>query len=539
MSSLAPPAVGSVWINTPSHSWADLRGVPTVLLFWSIGCDASTLMLRRLEKLQRQFGSSVQVIAVHSPRTEAAQPIQRVLDAVARLRLSLPVLHDPQLETFGRYSPGGWPACVFIDNKQRVKGVVLGSDAGSIADITTYLGAVPAHDQPRFRVGFQAPRRPIEFAWPSGVVALDRAGLVAVSDEGNNRIILGAVDAEQGIFASTAVVDGISRPGRLAALPGGSFVVTQPDDGTVSLVDPDLRMVYPLATDLDRPVGLCVDLDGSIVVADAGSDQLLRIDADAVRQRTLSKPSVIAGSGFTGQNDGRSSRATLSQPNAVCRTTTGILFVDAASNNVRLLTDKGRVHSVTQNSPTRYGLADGPAHAALLNRPVDLVGSPDGSIIVVDQQNNRIRRLADQKLTTLGASGLRDPEAATVLSDGSVLVADTSNHRIVHIDTRNRTARGLRLDGMERTLSLGAAPTVKGNAGMPLTLGYPSPGSGPWEVEVKSEPAGLLVAPLRVRRQEPDGEVVVNLGMSGRGVLTVTSVSSGDERSIRLPLEVR
>jgi DNA-binding beta-propeller fold protein YncE len=282
-----------------------------------------------------------------------------------------------------------------------------------------------------------------------------------------------------------------------------------------------------------------MDRDGSIVVADAGADQLVRIPANAVRDRMESESSVIAGSGFTGQNDGRASRATLSQPNGVCRTTTGVLFVDAASNNVRLLTDKGHVHSVTQNSPLRCGLADGPAHGALLNRPVDLAGSPDGSIVVVDQQNNRIRRWADQQLTTMGANGLESPESATVLPDGSVLVADTSNHRIVHIDPIRKTARGLRLDGMERTLSLGAAPTVKGNAGMPLTLGYPSPGSGPWEIQVQAEPEELLVAPLLVRRQVHDGNVVVNLGSAGRGVLTVTSVSAGVERSIRLPLEVR
>jgi sugar lactone lactonase YvrE len=496
-------------------------------------------MLRRLEELQRGFGSSMQVIAVHSPRTEAAQPMERVIDRVARLRLSLPVLHDPKLETFGRYSPGGWPAAVFIDSKQVVKGVVLGSESDLMSDIARYLGAVPAHDMPRFRVGFKPPRRSLELAWPSGIVALDRAGLVAVSDEGNDRVIIGVVDTKAGAFSSTAVIEAIHRPGRLAALPGGALVATQPDDGVVSLIDPDLGTVHPLAVDLVRPVGVCMDLDGSIVVADAGAEQLLRIDAEVVRNRSVGAASVIAGSGFTGQHDGRASRATLSQPNAVCRTSTGILFVDAASNNIRVLTDDGRVHSVTQNSPTKFGLADGAAHDALLNRPVDIVGSPDGSIMIVDQLNNRIRRLADREITTLGANGLASPEAATVLPDGTLLVADTPHHRIVHIDPSTRMARALRLDGMGRTLSLGAAPIVKGNQGMHLKLSYPSPGTGPWEIDVTSEPTSLLRAPLRVRREAPDGEVVVNLGTAGCGVLTVTSVSAGAERSIRLPLEVR
>ena len=88
-------------------------------------------------------------------------------------------------------------------------------------------------------------------------------------------------------------------------------------------------------------------------------------------------------------------------------------------------------------------------------------------------------------------------------------------------------------------MSLGAAPTVRGNAGIPLTLGYPSPGTGPWEIEVTTEPPELLAAPLRVKRREASGEVVVNLGVAGKSVLTVTSTAAGVERSIRLPLEIR
>ncbi len=455
------------------------------------------------------------------------------------MRLSLPVLHDPILETFGRYSPGGWPACVFIDRNLKVKGVVLGARSDLTADIAQHLGAVPTDQPPSIRVGFKAPRRVTELSSPSGVVALDTPGVVAVADEGHNRIILGIVDATAGSFSATSVIDGVQSPGRMAALPGGMLAATQPDEGKVLLVDTAARSVHPVAQGLQRPTGVCLDVDGSLVVADAGADRLYRIATANVVARTLSSPEPIAGSGFTGQNDGPSHRATLSQPTSVCRTTTGVLFTDSASNNIRLLTDKGRVHSVTGNSPTLHGLTDGAVHSARLSRPVDIVGSHDGSLVIVDHENHRIRRLIDGSISTVGANGLADPDAAAVLSDGTILVADTGNHRLVHIDTENRQAQGLRVEGMERTLSLGAAPTVRGNAGMTLQLGYPSPGSGPWEIEVKSEPSSLLAGPLRVVREEPGGEIVVNLDQPGRGILTVTSTSSGVERSIRLPLEVR
>ncbi|NNE96276.1 MAG: redoxin domain-containing protein, partial [Acidimicrobiales bacterium] len=310
MAPTAPPAAGSVWINTPSHSWEDLRGLPTVLLFWSAGCDASWLLLRRYEDLQRRFGANLQVIAVHCPRVEAAQPVQPVMDQIARMHLSLPVLHDPELETFGRYSPGGWPAAVFIDHRQKVKGVVLGSNSDISEDVANYLGAVPSQEPPLFKVGFRSPRPISEFAWPSGVALLDGSGTVAVADQGHNRVVVGVVDSRSGTLSSTAVIDGVHRPGRLAALNDGLVAVTQPDDGAVCLIDLDLRSVHPLARGMLRPVGIAADRDGSLVVADAGADQLFRIDSAAIADRRLSAPQLIAGSGFTGQNDGKGGRAT-------------------------------------------------------------------------------------------------------------------------------------------------------------------------------------------------------------------------------------
>ncbi len=539
MTAVAPPAVGSVWINTPAHTWEDLRGIPTVLAFWSIGCDASIVLLRKLQNLQHRFGGAVQVIAVHSPQFASGQNLEQVADAVASLKLSIPVLHDPELETFHRYSPGGWPATVFVRADQHVAGVVLGSDSDIHNEVIQHLGIAPEDGAPKFRVGFKPPRPTTELAWPGGVALLDETGLVAIADRGHDRIILGLMDVSTHSFAVTAIIDGVAAPGRLEAIGNGSFVVAQPDSGTVLLIEPSTRSVTPVGTGFVRPTSVCVDLDGSVVVADSGADKLFRIPAEAITSASLAAPLHIAGSGFTGQSDGPAGRASLSQPNGLCRTTKGVLFADSASHNIRILTNDGKVYSITNNSPTQHGLVDGPAHSALLSRPVDIAGRPDGSLVLVDQMNNRLRRLEKGQITTIGASGLSRPEAACALMDGSVVVADTGNHRLVLVDADQKTARVVKIEGMDRTLSMGAAPTVRGNAGLTLRLGYPTPGNGPWEVAVSAEPATLLVAPLRVVRTEVGGEIVVNLGKPGQGVLTVTSVSTGHERSIKLPIEVR
>lgn len=537
MASLAPPAVGSVWINTPAHQWSDLKGVPTVLGFWSTACDGSTFFLRRLEALQRRFGGSLQVIAVHSPRWPSGQPVDAIVDTVARLRLTLPVLHDPALETFGRYSPGGWPAAVFITADQRVAGAVLGSEDELFDSAVAHLGVAPSTARPRFTVGFRA-RRPVTgLAWPDGVTAFGEGGRVAVSDSGHDRIILGVLDQTRAVLSVTGIVEGLAAPGRLAALGDGTFAAVQPDRGTVVVVNPAELSVTPLTTSLLRPTGVCVDRDGSVVVADAAADRLYRIRRAA--GGGAADPEVIAGSGFSGQSDGRAGRASLSQPNGVCRALRGLVFCDAAGNNLRILTDGGEVVSITHNGPTDAGLSDGPVHGALAHQPVDVTPLADGSLVVVDRLNNRLRRLDDARLTTIGATGLAHPEAACAVDLDAILVADTGNHRLVLVDPNGRSARVVTLEGMERTLALGAAPTVRGTTHMTLRLSYPAPGPGPWEISVRSDPPHLLVAPLRVRRRDPTGHVVVNLGTPGKGILTVTSTGTGAERTIRLPFEVR
>ncbi len=510
-----------------------------MLAFWSIGCDASVVLLRKMEELQRSFGGAIQVIAVHSPRMSAGKDLYQIADAVARLHLSIPVLHDPDLRTFGRYSPGGWPAAVFVDDRQRVAGAILGADADFYAEVIVHLGAAPSRSAPRFRVGYKPPRKANELSWPGGVAVDPVTSTVAISDSGHDRVVIGVLDPAAARLAITGIIAGVTRPGRIANAGQAEFVVTQPDDGRVTLVDSVDLSATPIGDGLIRPGGVCMDDDGSIVVADAGADQLFRISADAVARRAIDERVLIAGSGFTGRSDGPAARASLSQPNGVCRTSRGIVFADAASNNVRVLTDTGKVHSVSDNDPNRQGLVDGPAHAALLSRPVDVTGAPDGSIIIVDQHNNRLRRLMNGQVSTLGVHGFSNPEAICTLRTGELLVADSGNHRLVLIDPVRRNARVVRIDAMERTMSLGAAPTARGNAGMNLTLGYPSPGPGPWQVAVSAQPEALLVAPLRVVRTEPGEAVIVNLGTPGKGTLTVTSRGLRDERSIHLPLEVR
>ncbi len=89
------------------------------------------------------------------------------------------------------------------------------------------------------------------------------------------------------------------------------------------------------------------------------------------------------------------------------------------------------------------GYADGNAAQAHFAQPADVAVGADGTVYVADTENHRIRAIANGKVTTLAGGfdpGARDgavskarfrwPEGVAITADGSVLVADTGNHRI-------------------------------------------------------------------------------------------------------------
>jgi DNA-binding beta-propeller fold protein YncE len=96
------------------------------------------------------------------------------------------------------------------------------------------------------------------------------------------------------------------------------------------------------------------------------------------------------------------------------------------------------------------GYADGPAWAARFAGPNALAEEADGSLLVADSRNHRLRRIAPNgRVSTLAGSGadgvggaavgpaasarFRYPSGVAVSGDGTVFISDTGNHRICRL----------------------------------------------------------------------------------------------------------
>lgn len=168
---------------------------------------------------------------------------------------------------------------------------------------------------------------------------------------------------------------------------------------------------------------------------------------------------TIAGAGHSGVEDGPARSASFSDPFGVAVDRRGAVFVSdgGEGNRIRRITTDGNVETIAGSTE---GFADTDAHHAQFNTPSGIAIDRKGNIIIADTSNNRIRKIAaDGKVTTLAGSGLaghRDgpsgeaefdgPIGIGIDKQGSVLVADTYNDRIRRISAEGMVTTVAGLD---------------------------------------------------------------------------------------------
>jgi hypothetical protein len=197
------------------------------------------------------------------------------------------------------------------------------------------------------------------------------------------------------------------------------------------------------------------------------------------------------------------------------------VIADSGHDRIRKVSPSGRITTI---AGTTAGFAGdgGPATSAKLDDPRDVIALHDGSFLVADTGNDRVRRIApDGTISTLaGSQGgfrgdggdatharLNRPRGLAIEPSGDVLVVDQGNHRVRRIShgTIETVAGGASGFGGDLGLATSAqfdSPT----AVMPLTNG------------------GFLVADGandRIRRVTPLGVVFTivgsDSGLSGDG----------------------
>jgi hypothetical protein len=276
--------------------------------------------------------------------------------------------------------------------------------------------------------------------------------------------------------------------------------------GTVAGYDGDGEQA--VVAQLSGPEGTALAADGALLIADTGNSVIRRVAPNGII-------STIAGidRGFSGDG-GLAVDADLDRPSDVAVLGDGsILIADTGNNRIRRITPDGRIATVAGSAA---GLAGdgGPAAAALLSGPRGLTVLAGGGYLIADSGNGRIRSVsASGVITTLagtspGFAGDGGPATAARLDDPrSATPVDGGGLLIA--DLGNRRVRRVAADGVISTVAGGGAGSLDdGVAALRMRLG------GPGDV-IPLTNGGFLVADTladRLRRVTPLGTIVTVAG---------------------------
>lgn len=198
-----------------------------------------------------------------------------------------------------------------------------------------------------------------------------------------------------------------------------------------------------------QPLGLAVDAGGNLFIADRRNHRVRRVDAATARIDTYAGDGTAA---FGGDGQ-RATQASLWFPAGVAVEPSGdLLIADTYNNRIRRVSAANdRINTVTGSGAYGFGGDGGTATAASLAKPTALAVDALGNIIIADTENHRVRRVdaATGLIDTVAGNGtagfggdgapatsasLHFPSGVSVEPDGSIVIVDSSNQRIRRVD---------------------------------------------------------------------------------------------------------
>lgn len=247
-------------------------------------------------------------------------------------------------------------------------------------------------------------RKNAQFSNPVNVIIKDTTLYVADFDNGKLR----AIDTTTHNTTTIISQPSFKRPFGLAFAADGSLYVSTDNDqagnhtnmsGTIWKVDVNAKTATVIANGIGRPRGLAVLSDGRIAAADYLHHVVEIVDP------ATGKATTIAGTWDSpGMVDGAGAAARFSAPyNIVIRADGTLLVSDYDNNRIRSVTMDGTTATVAGTATA--GFADGTMASAQFSHPQGMSMAQNGDIFVTDLGNYRVRKITGDQVTTVAGDG--------------------------------------------------------------------------------------------------------------------------------------
>jgi sugar lactone lactonase YvrE len=257
--------------------------------------------------------------------------------------------------------------------------------------------------------------------WGPAGLAFDSLGSLYIADANNNRVrkvTNGVISTVAGIgtggfggdggpattaFLKTPIAVALDASDNLYISDNGNGVIRKVANGVITRfagVGPGFGGDGGPATaaGLLYPSGIAVDVTGNLFIADLGNRRVRKVSQGVI--------TTVAGNGqfgFSGDG-GTAIAASMSSPGFVAIDNAGDLYIaDGVNNRVREVTN-GVINTVVGNGTGSYSGDGIPAATAVLASPGRMATDGAGAVYFVDAGNNRIRRIANGKITTVATA---------------------------------------------------------------------------------------------------------------------------------------
>ena len=350
--------------------------------------------------------------------------------------LAVPGPHAPSTLPAGgnvAWSASAWVRCAAPATRAAVFEWGAAGDTGAAASIALNVGI----NAPLLNSGSAAPLYS-SLSYPHSA-AVDKAGVIYVTDDGNSRIVAVSPSGAATVFAgggSSGTQRGSLDGTGTNALFSNPYGMSLTRDGNIIVMESAgtcrLRSITPTGvTTTIAGSGTCATVDGigqgasfldSLGVAASMTTGVVYVTSRAANivrvVDTSGAVAQFAGSGTAGSVDGLGTSASFNCPFGVAVSPDGgtIYVTECIGNKLRAVTTGGLVSTVAGSGSA--GSADGVGASASFNMPFGIAVAPTGYVFLVDFAQGLLRGVNPKSgAVTTVSSGFNQPTGVSLSQD--------------------------------------------------------------------------------------------------------------------------
>ena len=463
----------------------DLKDRVILLDFWTYACVNCIQALPEIKELEREYGSKLVVIGVHSAKFNNEKESAAIRKAILKYDINHPVVNDGDLKIWNSFEIKAWPSFVLINPHGKIFKTYAGE--GSISKLKAGVKKVIS----KYKYEIEREALPIlleksdlignVLSFPTKLEYIKdfayknhHAPALAIANSAANNIVISSLTGDIIVkigSGSASLNDGNFESASFNA-PQGLLYKDQKlyvaDKGNHALRVIDFReekvstligaakkgeiisdkAIAVKGANLASPTDIeFFPNNEHIAIANSGTHQILSYD---LKNQTVA---ALAGSGVEGIDDGKYPQNSLAQTSDMAAFAKKLYFVDSETSSLRVLNENGEVATLIGSDLFKFGHANGGKEVALMQHPLGLAVDDTG-VYIADSFNQVIRKydFSTKKISDLIGSKKRgdalgksssvefDEPEGIIASLGNFYIADSNNNRIVVVSRANLNA---------------------------------------------------------------------------------------------------